>query len=208
MNRRIFFKVGAQTLASSVVGLYGAKVFANEYDVLVQSGAVSIESLQFVREEEKLARDVYLGLYKKWGTGVFNNIAGSEQTHTNKVRDLLVKYNLEDPAADTKIGEFINPTIQGYYSALMARGGESQLEALYVGAYIEELDIGDLRHEIDIANTSDVKQVYNNLMLGSYNHLQSFVGQIQRRGIKYQAQLLEQSDVDKIIAGGGGQGRR
>lgn len=207
MNRRIFFKVGAQTLASSVVGFYGAKVFANEYDVLVQSGAVSIESLQFIREEEKLARDVYLGLYKKWGSGIFTNIAGSEQTHTNKVRDLLVKYNLEDPAANTKIGEFINPTIQGYYNALMARGGESQLEALYVGAYIEELDIGDLRHEIDIANTSDVKQVYNNLMLGSYNHLQSFVGQIQRRGIKYQAQLLEQSDVDKIIAGGG-QGRR
>lgn len=207
MDRRNFFKLGAKALAVSMVGTSGMRAFANELDILVQSGAISVDSLQFMREEEKLARDVYIGLYQKWGSGIFNNISISEQTHTDKVKDLLLKYDIEDPAANTRVGEFVNPTIQGYYNDLMARGSRSQLEGLYVGAYIEELDIGDLRHEIEDASSNDVKQVYTSLMYGSYNHLQSFVGQIERRGIDYKAQLLDQSDVDQIVASGGGQGR-
>ena len=42
--------------------------------------------LTLMREEEKLARDVYQYLYEQWGQRVFKNIAGSEQTHMNAVR--------------------------------------------------------------------------------------------------------------------------
>ncbi|MGI9258025.1 MAG: DUF2202 domain-containing protein, partial [Gammaproteobacteria bacterium] len=34
----------------------------------------------FMREEEKLARDVYLALGEQWGMNVFDNISSSEQT--------------------------------------------------------------------------------------------------------------------------------
>jgi hypothetical protein len=46
--------------------------------------------LQFLREEEKLARDVYLTLYDAWQLAPHQNIAESEQTHTDRVLDLLV----------------------------------------------------------------------------------------------------------------------
>lgn len=201
MNRRNFLKLASYGLtAGSALTLPSTKVLANEYDVLYSSGEVTAESLQFVREEEKLARDVYITLYKKWNSGIFNNISYSEQTHTDKVRLLLEKYNIFDPAAGKAIGEFVNPKISDYYKNLISRGHVSKKEALYVGAYIEELDIGDLRHEINQATSREVKQVYSNLMYGSYNHLKAFVGQIQRLGITYKAQLLEQSDVDRILA--------
>lgn len=199
LNRRQFFSKGFALSLFGLAGLSRSQAGANEFEVLVQSGAISKESLQFIREEEKLARDVYIGLYKKWRTRVFDNISRSEQTHTDKVKYLLNKYQLEDPAAITGIGVFKNPDIQKLYNDLMARGSKSALEALYVGAYIEELDIGDLRHEIADSTSADVIQVYTNLMEGSYNHLNAFVSQIERKGIRYKAQILPQSEVDAIL---------
>ena len=59
-----------------------------------------IDALWFMREEEKLARDVYLVLAEKWDLGLFWNIAESEQQHMDAVLKLLKKYGLEDPAGD------------------------------------------------------------------------------------------------------------
>ena len=39
--------------------------------------AVELNTLSFMREEEKLARDVYISLYNKWGSNVFKNISSS-----------------------------------------------------------------------------------------------------------------------------------
>ncbi len=42
-------------------------------------------SLIWMREEEKLAHDIYTALYQKWGMQIFSNIAASETTHTEAV---------------------------------------------------------------------------------------------------------------------------
>ena len=66
-------------------------------------------SLQFMREEEKLARDTYLVLYEEWGLTVFENIAASEQQHTDTIESLLEQYALEDPvASEDEIGGFVD----------------------------------------------------------------------------------------------------
>lgn len=46
-------------------------------------------ALRHMREEEKLARDVYQQLYEKWQLTVFKNIAASEETHFRAVGNLL-----------------------------------------------------------------------------------------------------------------------
>lgn len=101
------------------------------------------DGLTYVREEEKLARDVYLFLYDMWGLQVFQNIADSEQTHTDAVKTLLDAYGLTDPAAATQPGEFVNPDLQALYNQLTAQGSLSLADALKVGAAIEEIDILD-----------------------------------------------------------------
>ncbi|MEE8120283.1 MAG: DUF2202 domain-containing protein [Anaerolineales bacterium] len=150
------------------------------------------DGLSFMREEEKLARDVYLMLYEQWGIKIFNNIARAEETHMSAVADLLERYGLPDPAADTAVGVFTNPELQALYDQLMEDGSQSLADALRVGALVEEVDILDLETYIAQTDNEDVLLVYQNLLKGSYNHLRAFTSTLERQtGEIYQLQLLE-----------------
>lgn len=131
--------------------------------------------LIFLREEEKLARDVYLALYDVWGTQIFLNISGSEQRHMNSVADLLIKYGLEDPVGNNHPGVFTNDMINLLYDELVAKGSSSLQDALEVGVIIELMDIHDIEVEmLPDATQTDVRRVLTNLLAGSYNHLDAF----------------------------------
>ena len=157
------------------------------------------EALIFSREEEKLARDVYLFLFDVWGQWIFENIAASEQQHMDAVKNLLDKYNLDDPAEGQAEGEFNNTDLQNLYDILTGRGTESKLQALDVGATIEDLDIFDLQNLLELTDKADITRVFENLIKGSRNHLRAFVGQLELLGETYEAQYLEQNEVDEIV---------
>ncbi|MFN4102842.1 MAG: DUF2202 domain-containing protein [Tepidimonas sp.] len=101
-------------------------------------------SLTFMRQEEKLAQDVYTVLDRTWGTqlAVFRNTAASEATHTKAVRQLLVRYALPDPTAGFPTGAFADARLQALYADLTVQGAGSLIAALQVGALIEALTIG------------------------------------------------------------------
>jgi hypothetical protein len=128
--------------------------------------------LLFMREEEKLARDVYLFLFDKWGLRVFKNIAASEQRHMDAILYLLGKYGLEDPALTP--GFFQNQDLQDLYDYLMLKGEKSLGDAIEVGVLIEETDIYDIEKLIGQTDKKDITQVYTNLLDGSYRHLEAF----------------------------------
>ncbi len=157
------------------------------------------DGLLYMVEEEKLAHDVYTKLYEKWGLPIFKNIAESETTHVNAVRLLLEKYNITDPTANEGIGQFQNEEIQNLYNQLIEMGMKSEIDALKVGALIEETDIKDLQERIDQTNKADIITVYENLMKGSENHLRSFVGQLESRGVKYTPQVLSEDEFYAIL---------
>jgi hypothetical protein len=142
-----------------------------------------IEGLYFLREEEKLARDVYRKFYEIYGLRIFNNIADSEQRHTDAVKSLIVKYDLADPVAEDIPGTFKNEELQNLYYSLIETGSESLIEALKVGVSIEEIDISDLQNQLDnIVDNQDIIFVYSSLKRGSENHLQAFNKNLSRRG--------------------------
>jgi hypothetical protein len=155
--------------------------------------------LIYMREEEKLARDVYLTLYDTWKLPIFSNIARSEQRHMDAIKVLLDKYGLQDPIADDTVGVFFNPELQTLYFQLVQAGLVSLVEALWIGATIEDLDILDLKKYLSTTDNSDIKVLYQNLMKGSRNHLRSFVSQLNINGASYTAQYLTQEEVDAII---------
>ncbi len=143
-------------------------------------------ALLYMREEEKLAHDVYLTLFQKWGLPIFQNIATSEQTHTEAVRTLLIRYGLPDPASN-QIGVFSNADLQAMYTKLIAQGELSAIEALKVGVTIEEVDIRDLENHLAETDQVDILRVYNNLLRGSYNHLNAFTRELElQTGETYQ----------------------
>ena len=157
------------------------------------------DTLNFMREEEKLARDVYLVMFTYWSSKTFTNIAESEQTHMDAIKTLLDKYGLPDPA-DPEIGVFNDTELQQLYKDLTDQGENSKFDALMVGALIEEVDIEDLQTAIEQTDKQDLQRVYGNLMSGSENHLRAFVSQIELlSGENYEAQHLPQEVVDEIL---------
>jgi len=168
-------------------------------DPVAQLSATDEVALLFMREEERLALDVYTVLGEEWGLPVFSNIAEAEATHTDAVRVLLERYGLDDPVPSREAGEYADPTLQAAYDELVALGMTSLEDALRVGAIVEELDIADLRARP--ADAPDVAQVFASLERGSRNHLRAFVRQLDRLDADYAPTHLTQAEVDEILAG-------
>lgn len=160
---------------------------------------VERNSLLFTREEEKLARDVYVAMYSKWGVNIFSNISGSEQTHMDAVLILLNRYNIADPAGVP--GVFTNTTLQSLYTQLVQQGSKSIADAYRVGATIEDLDIYDIESSIAGIDNKDILWVYASLTKGSRNHLRSYYRNIVAIGSAYTPQYISQSQFDAIING-------
>ncbi len=164
-------------------------------------------ALLFMREEEKLARDVYNQLFTLWGIPSFQSIASSEQTHMDQVKVLMDRYALADPALDS--GKFTDANLQALYDQLMAQGSLSIADAIKVGATIEEVDIVDLQTRFTQTDNADIQLVYNNLMNGSFNHLKAFTSALtQQTGETYQPQYLSVDQYQVIISSTNGNGNQ
>ena len=141
------------------------------------------DELFFIYEEEKLARDVYITLGKLYpDENTFASIQLSEQRHIDAAQGLCEKYEVDiSEVQEDEVGYFVSPILQTLYDDLVSQGTETLYDALGVGVYIEELDIGDLTELIEEAGMpSDIVNVYENLREGSYNHLEAFQGALSR----------------------------
>lgn len=154
--------------------------------------------LQFLREEEKLAYDVYTYAFNKYSLDLFSNIASSELTHTNSVLALLNSYGVKDPVGSNELGVFTNQTLQQLYTDLTAKVDISLTDALIVGATIEDLDINDISNLTKNAKNFNVIAVYQNLACGSRNHLRSFTKQLNGN---YTPQYISASEYLAIVSG-------
>lgn len=156
-------------------------------------------SLLFMREEEKLAHDVYVTLNTLYNINAFANISESEQRHTEAILDLINKYNLTDPVGTNGMGEFTNPDLQQLYNDLVAEGSKRLEEALRVGAAIEEIDILDIEEAIEGIDNEDITLVYTNLRTGSTHHLNAFVRNLNNIGITYEPVYLTKDQYNEIV---------
>jgi hypothetical protein len=192
----------ALTVDSNGVSSFNGTVLGSSLASLAKEDLNSKEqeSLAFMREEEKLAHDVYAyldSLYRY--INVFGNIANSESTHTEAVRQLLVRYEQSDPASNLAAGVYANATLQGLYTQLVTRGMSSVTEALKVGAAIEEIDIMDIQNALPAIDNQDIRLVYDSLLKGSRNHLRAFTKSLKQQGVIYVPQYLPVDQYNVIV---------
>ncbi len=141
------------------------------------------DGLACIREEERLAHDLYVVLY-----------------------DL---YGLPDPAQGMPPGEFSDPTLQALHGDLLPRGRESVEKALCVAALVEEADILALQERLAQTTQPHLTRAYQNLLQASGNHLRAFAMQIGRQtGVENVPQLLDAAAYASLAGGTqpGGQG--
>lgn len=154
------------TSAPSAGGTPGASI----------SSAVASE-LTFVREEERLARDLYAAIAKQYdGAAPFSMITNAEQRHFDAVGTLLVRNGIADPSTGSTPGVYADATLQKLYDGWLARSKSSLTEAYRVGADLEKQDIADLDKAIADNAPADVDRVLANLKTASEHHLAMFDG--------------------------------
>jgi hypothetical protein len=158
------------------------------------------QGLLYMREEEKLARDVYNYLYEKWNVNIFKNIAKSEQHHMDLLLDEVDLCKFEDPVLP-EAGKFTNSHIQELYDALTTKGDKSLIDALEVGATIEDVDIYDLNNFSDQTDNKTLLEIYDILTCGSRNHMRAFTGWLENKEEKYSPQFISTELYDSIING-------
>ncbi len=178
------------TLIGMVLGLSllsackDGKGSAADAGLSVPLTAAEKAGLLYLREEEELARDLYMTIFNNKGLVSFQNISlNSETKHAQAMLGLLNTYGVADPSTGQP-DSYTNAGLQTLYNKLLAdaTGATStSLSALMVGALVEEVDILDINlkkaqvqpvHALIIAT-------YDNLLCGSRNHLRAFVPQIE-----------------------------
>ncbi|MBS4056915.1 MAG: DUF2202 domain-containing protein [Bacteroidales bacterium] len=157
--------------------------------------------LEFVREEELLAHDVYVFLGAHYNLPIFKHIAKSERFHANVMLALLQKYALADPAENHQEGVFANSDIQLLYNQFTEQGLLSLEDALTVGETIEDFDIADLVAHLDgDVDNADLGFSLEQLTKGSRNHLRAFYAHLSFRNLTYTPQYISQEMYDQIVA--------
>lgn len=156
-----------------------------------------VAGLLLMREEEKLAADVYSYFYSLFKYPVFNNISKSETVHAKAVLYLLNSFKIADPHTGVA-GVFTNSDMQSQYTDLTTSGSVNITEALKAGALIEENDIKDLKQEIASTDNASIIRVYSNLLRGSGFHLKSFVRLLKLKGVVYAPQVLTPEEFAEI----------
>lgn len=143
--------------------------------VTATADAALVKNLTFMREEERVARDLYLALAAEHDNAApFVQIARSEQRHFDSVGLLLTRYGLVDPSAGKAAGDYAFDELDRLYADLLAQGKVSLAQAYDVGVAVETEDIADLKAAIAETTQADATRVFTNLMNGSQNHLAAF----------------------------------
>ena len=153
--------------------------------VLVPLTVDEIATLLWMREEEKLARDVYIKMTEYYSANIFSNIAAAEQKHFDAIGRKLDQYGIED-VAKLEIGAFYDQDLQKMYDDFVKEGQVGYVEALFVGVEIEEADLVDLSVAISETDSRPLKRTYSRLLIGSQHHLDSFIKLLEKEGIDYE----------------------
>jgi hypothetical protein len=167
-----------------------------------QLGTDEQKTLLYMYEEEKMARDLYQQLGEQFqAVPIFRNITNSENRHTARIVSILNRYSVGyDDLIANPVGQFSNTQIQDKFNELITLGLTSNVEALKVGAMVEESDIRDLNEAIAVTTHEDLRCVYTNLRAASTNHLQAFVKNLERLGETYQPQTLSQAEYAELLS--------
>jgi hypothetical protein len=160
-------------------------------------------ALQFQLDEERMAGELYLALGEKHAAQPFRNIPRAEARHRALLENLATRAGLPARPAPER-GHFATAVIQARYDTLLARGQVSLIEALKVGALVEEQDIADLRALAATTDHPELKAAIAALERGSRHHLNAFVRNLRARGVEYEAQVLPPAELSQLTTTRGG----
>lgn len=169
----------ATMLAAAALGMAGCGTDADQASAPSAAPASALtaaerDAVLYLRDEERLARDLYAELLSTSGDQRFARIGASEQQHFDAMGTLIERYGLDDPAEGRAPGEFSSPELQALYDRLLKAGVASPEAAIAQGVIVEETDIADIDRHLRNIDEPEIEQVLVRLRAGSERHLAAF----------------------------------
>ncbi len=195
---------GPGAAACAGLGAGACAVAAADVTPLTLSPAVQA-ALLFQIDEERMAGELYRAWGAKWDLAPFANIPLAEVRHETVLRQLATRAGLALPAAVP--GQFASAEVQKRHDDLLPLGLASADGALRAAAYVEEVDIADLRTLLASTDSAALRELSAMLETASGHHLGAFVGLLAARGVAYVPQLLPAADYQAILERRGAMGR-
>ena len=167
------------TSRTVAVAVAGAAVFGFGVPSAVQAASsdtptgLSNAQLTEMREEERMARDLYTQLAASSGEAIFTRIAGAEQRHLDAVERLMTSQGMSPEAAGTTVGRYAVGEVQAAYTRWLSQGRASDQAAYKVGVELETWDIAELK-TMEVPSDTTGARVVAALLNGSEHHLTAF----------------------------------
>ena len=167
------------TSRTVAVAAAGAAVFGFGVPSAVQAASsdtptgLSNGQLTEMREEERMARDLYTQLAASSGEAIFTRIAGAEQRHLDAVERLMTSQGMNPDAAGATVGRYAVGEVQAAYTRWLSQGRASDQAAYKVGVELETWDIAELK-TMKVPSDTTGARVVAALLNGSEHHLTAF----------------------------------
>ena len=182
--------LSAQSFGSGTSGI-------PESDVLSPSEAAT---LSYIWELHKYQRDRYEGSAGCWDIPTLIPMAYDEELQMDILGTLLGQYDVPFPSnPDEKYGYsegFLTEPFDIMFYTCWAMPPLVHQQS----AYIEEIEIRDLRQAITETDEQPIIDAYTGALVSAYDHLLQMAS-IQGDPTDYVAQVLSQEDVDEILSG-------
>lgn len=134
---------------------------------------LSNAQLTEMREEERMARDLYTQLAASSGEAIFTRIAGAEQRHLDAVERLMTSQGMNPDAAGSTVGRYAVGEVQAAYTGWLSQGRASDQAAYKVGVELETWDVAELK-AMKVPSDTTGARVVAALLNGSKHHLTAF----------------------------------
>lgn len=200
LSLTILVLAGTITNAEESADAHTVDFGSYEKNILTQQ---EIDAIVHMREEEKMARDLYRELSETTNSRVFVNIPVSEQRHMDAFSQLIGRYGLEDPVADESArGVFTDPFFTELYQELIAKGKKSNMDAFQVGAMVEDLNMANLIKYNSETDKEDLTLVYDTLLEQSKHHMSAFIRNLDKQGVTYTPEHITQEQLESAVSSG------
>lgn len=194
-----------KTLAAGAVGIalvaVAVPMTSQAAEPATVAAADTTVNLTEMREEERMARDLYTKLAASSKSEVFTRIAASEQRHLEAVERLIEAAGQDADALSDKAGTYSVPELQKLYDEWLKEGSVSAKAAYQVGVELETADIAHLK-ALDTEDGSQTERVVANLLRASEHHLDAFQASLEGKAVN-----LGPNGQGNGMMNGRGQGR-
>lgn len=150
-----------------------------------------LQGLLYMAEKQKLHRDVYMAMDERTAIPLFNELYLGDAKNFDLISATIEAYGQENPVLNRGVGDFRRAEVQALYDEFINTVNNDLIEMLTFAVRMEEGTLEDIRNFMEqVDGNPDIRQLYTELLTGSYAQLDALDAEMKRHGTASQLMLV------------------